>query len=58
MPYDGVRLKKRRWAAHFDQEDNGRNDRDRSGRVHRNTQRAMVRIAFDLMDVRHLDHGQ
>jgi hypothetical protein len=51
------RLKDRLGSSNLDQDDYGRHHRNGRRGVHYDAQRAMVGIAFELMRVRHLDHG-
>jgi hypothetical protein len=48
----------RRKNTNLHQHNRGGNHGNRSRTVHRNAKRALVRGAFVLMDVRHLDHRQ
>jgi len=58
MADNGARFNQRRGGAEADQDNHGREDRNRRGGVHGDAQRTMVGIAIERMHVRHLDHGQ
>lgn len=58
VPDDRSRLKNRSGGFDLDENDRRSHNRDRRSRMHRDAQRTMVGIAFERMDVRHLDHGQ
>jgi len=58
MAGNDARLENQRRGADLDKDDDGRRDGHRRGRMKDNAQRAMVRIAFERMHVRHLGHGQ
>jgi hypothetical protein len=58
MTGNGARLDDRHWGSYLDQDDHGRHDGNRRGRIQNDAQRAMVRIAFERMGVRHLGNGQ
>lgn len=53
-----VRLKNRCGGLKLDQDDNGGGYGDGRCRVHHDAERAMVGVAIDGMDVRHLNDGQ
>jgi hypothetical protein len=58
MTEDRARLEDQRRALDPDQNDHGRNWRNRRRRVHGDAQRTMVGVAVGRMDVGHLDQGQ
>jgi hypothetical protein len=58
MPDDRARLKDTGFTLNPDQNNDGRNSRDRGCRVHGDAQLAVVRIAVDRVDVSHLNDGQ
>ncbi|MGO9777961.1 MAG: hypothetical protein ACLQGT_12570 [Terracidiphilus sp.] len=58
MTDDFARLNQRLGPSDPDQDDQDGYDRDRRGRVHRNTQLAMVGIRVERMDMGYLDHDE
>jgi len=60
MPVAGDRMhhKNRRLALNLDQHHDSRGHRYRRRRVHHNTQRTMIGIRIDRVDVRNLRHRQ
>jgi hypothetical protein len=57
VPDYRVRLDNRRGASEYDQDYDSRGNPNRSRRMHRNAERAVVGVALQGMYVRHLDHG-
>jgi len=56
--YDRPRFKNRGHCFDLDQHDHGSRHRNGRGCVHDDAQRAMVGVALDRVEVRHLDDGQ
>jgi len=58
VAHDRARLEYRRRRFNLDQNDHGSRYRNGRGCVHDDAQRAMVGVALNGMDVRHLNDGQ